>query len=101
MSISLRRVWKATRHALAPVVLCSVMHGQTASPPSVVQAVSAPPVAQPAAEAAPASLAALHLAQLPDSTTPLSSATVSQSQPVHLLVGRSIFIATLSRLKRV
>ena len=32
---------------------------------------------------------------------PLSSATLSVSQSLHILVGQSIFITTVSRLKRV
>ena len=47
------------------------------------------------------SRAALHIATLPDATTPLASSTVSASQPLHVLVGRSIFIVTVSRLRRV
>ena len=64
--------------------------------------------ARPQAEArtssalAPASLAsALHIATLPDSTTALMSRTELANQTLHLLVGRSIFINTPSRLKRV
>jgi pilus assembly protein CpaC len=73
--------------ALAPLVLCGWMHAQTAAPP--------PP------DAAAPSLAGLHIAKLPDSTTPLTSSTVSASQSLHLRVGQSIFISTVSRLKRV
>jgi pilus assembly protein CpaC len=73
--------------ALAPLVLCGWMHAQTAAPP--------PP------EAATPSLAGLHIAKLPDSTTPLTSSTESASQSLHLRVGQSIFISTVSRLKRV
>jgi pilus assembly protein CpaC len=73
--------------ALAPLVLCGWMHAQTATPP--------PP------DAAAPSLADLHIAKLPDSTTPLTSSTVSASQSLHLRVGQSIFISTVSRLKRV
>ena len=38
---------------------------------------------------------------LPDASTALSSSTLSVSQSLHVLVGRSIFIKTVSRLKRV
>src|SRR6202012_2578061 len=51
---------------------------------------------------APASsLSALHIAKLPDATTALASSTESASQSLHVLVGQSIFITTVSRLKRV
>jgi pilus assembly protein CpaC len=43
----------------------------------------------------------MHVATLPDATTALSSSTEFASQPLHVLVGRSIFISTLTRLKRV
>jgi pilus assembly protein CpaC len=41
------------------------------------------------------------MATLPDATTTLSSSTRSASQLMHLLVGRSIFIKSTTRLKRV
>ncbi len=85
MAIALGRIWKC--RALASVLLCGWMHAQTAAPP-------------PPAAATP-SLADLHIAKLPDSTTPLSSSTESTSQALHLRVGQSIFISTVSRLKRV
>ena len=44
---------------------------------------------------------AVRVAALPDVTTALSSSTRAASQPLHVLVGRSIFIKSLSRLKRV
>jgi len=43
----------------------------------------------------------MHVATLPDATTALSSSTEFASQPLHVVVGRSIFIRTLTRLKRV
>ena len=81
MAISISRVWKGTYRALAPVVLCGFMHAQTAATPPAAAAASAP-----------SSLAALHIAKLPDATTALASSTVSASQSLHVLVGQSIFI---------
>ena len=49
----------------------------------------------------PAAVTAMHVATLPDATTALTSSTEFASQPLHVLVGRSIFITTLTRLKRV
>src|SRR5580658_5293065 len=89
MAIAISRIWRGTYRGLAPVVLCGLIHAQTAATPS-----------QPAA-AAPSSLAALHIAKLPDATTTLASSTLSASQSLHVLVGQSVFISTLSRLKRV
>jgi pilus assembly protein CpaC len=47
------------------------------------------------------SQADLHIATLPDATTALTSSMESASQPLHVLVGRSVSINTPSRLKRV
>jgi pilus assembly protein CpaC len=46
-------------------------------------------------------LASPHITILPDSTTVLTSRTESADQPLHLIVGRSVFIRTPSRLKRI
>jgi pilus assembly protein CpaC len=89
MAISISRVWKGTCRMLAPVVLCGFIHAQTAAPSPAASAAIAP------------SRGTLHIATLPDATTPLASSTVSASQPLHVLVGQSIFITTVSRLKRV
>ena len=43
----------------------------------------------------------MHIAKLPDATTALASSTISASQSLHVLVGQSVFITTVSRLKRV
>jgi pilus assembly protein CpaC len=89
MGRSLSQTWKWTGRTLAVLVLRGFTYGQTeASPP-------------PAAADAASSLEALHLARLPDATTQLPSTTGFVSQPLHVLVGRSIFIITLTRLKRV
>ncbi len=87
MTIAINRVWKGAYRGLAPVVLCGLIHAQTA--------------ASPPATTASSSLAALHIAKLPDATTALASSTLSASQSLHVLVGQSIFITTISRLKRV
>jgi pilus assembly protein CpaC len=57
----------------------------------------------PAAATAPAAtpVTAMHVATLPDATTALTSSTKSASQALHVLLGRSIFITTFTRLKRV
>src|ERR1700734_549776 len=89
MAIAVNRIGKGVYRALAPVVLCSFMQAQTAATPPTALA------------AAPSSLAALHIAKLPDATTALASSTVSASQPLHVLGGQAIFITTVSRLKRV
>jgi pilus assembly protein CpaC len=81
------RIGKRTYRALAPLVLCGLMHAQTAAPP--------PP------EPTSPSLGDLHIAKLPDPTSALASSTVAASQPLHLQVGQSIFISTVTRLKRV
>jgi pilus assembly protein CpaC len=60
-----------------------------------------PPTPPAATAPAAASVQAVRLAALPDATTTLSSSTRSASQLVHLLVGRSIFIKSVTRLKRV
>src|SRR5271170_3983026 len=90
MTTAINRVWKGAYRGLAPVVLCGLMQAQTAA-------------TTPAAPAATASssLAALRIATLPDATTALASSTISASQSLHVLVGQSIFITTVSRLKRV
>ena len=46
-------------------------------------------------------VADLHIAKLPDPTAALGQLDASASQPLHLRVGQSIFISTVSRLKRV
>jgi pilus assembly protein CpaC len=89
MAIPVSKVAKHTYRLLAPIMLCGYMRGQIAAPTPVV----------PAAPAS--SHSALRVAPLPDSTTALSSSSVSASQPLHILVGQSIFITTVSRLKRV
>ena len=89
MSIAMNGVWKATYRALVPGVLCGFIQAQTAA--------TAPATA---VRAAP-SVAALRVATLPDAAAALTSSTESASQSLHVLVGRSLFVKTLSRLKRV
>ncbi len=89
------RVGKTAYRALAAVVLCGWMQGQTTAPiPSAPS-----PLVAPVAPVAPPGV--LHVQQLPDSTTALITSTASASQSLHLLVGQSIFVTTVSRLKRV
>jgi pilus assembly protein CpaC len=81
--------WGGTYRALIWAMLSGVSQAQTAA-------------TMPATTAAAASsVTAMHVATLPDATTALSSSTEFASQPLHVLVGRSIFISTLTRLKRV
>ena len=81
--------WRRTYRALAPAMLCAAVHAQT---PPTIPAATAP---------AAAYVRPVHVATLPDVTTALSSSTRSASQSLHVLVGRSIFIKSTSRLKRV
>jgi pilus assembly protein CpaC len=75
--------------ALAPAVFWVAVHAQT--PPAI-----------PAATAPAAAYArTVRTGTLPDVTTALTSSTRSASQSLHLLVGRSIFIRSVNRLKRV
>ena len=97
MAIAMNTVGKHIYRLPAAVMLCGFLQGQTVIPAPVIPA--APVPAPTAAAAAPH--AGLHVTPLPDSTTPLSSATLSVSQPLHILAGQSVFITTVSRLKRV
>ena len=81
--------WGGTYRTLIWAMLSGVSQAQTTA-------------TMPATTAAAASsVTAVHVATLPDVTTALSSSTEFASQPLHVLVGRSIFISTLTRLKRV
>jgi pilus assembly protein CpaC len=80
---------QGTYRALLPVLLCAAAHAQ--GPPTI------PATTAPAA----AYVRAVHTITLPDVTTELSSSTRSANQTLHVLVGRSIFVKTASRLKRV
>ena len=80
---------QGTYRALFPAMLCAAAHAQV--PPTI------PPATAPAA----AYVRAVHTVTLPDVTTALSSSTRSANQTLHVLVGRSIFIKSVSRLKRV
>jgi len=81
--------WRGTNRVLVSAMLCGVSHAQT-------------PAAMPGATApAATSVTAVHLTALPDATATLTSSAEFASQSLHVLVGRSIFIKTSSRLKRV
>ncbi len=81
---------QGTYRALLPAMLCAAAaHAQA---PPTIPAATAPTAAY---------VRAVHTAPLPDVTTTLSSSTRSASQTLHVLVGRSIFIKSASRLKRV
>jgi pilus assembly protein CpaC len=97
MAISINTIGRNTYRLPAAVMLCGFLQGQTVVPAPVIPAAPAPgPVAVPAEPHA-----GLHVTPLPDSTTPLGSSTLSVSQTLHILAGQSIFITTVSRLKRV
>ena len=53
------------------------------------------------AASATATVREVRSSHLPDSTALLTSSTRSMNQPLHVLVGRSIFVKSVSRLKRV
>jgi pilus assembly protein CpaC len=81
--------FRGTYRALVWAMLLA--SGQAQTPPSV------PAATAPAA----ASVRSVYVATLPDATTALASSTRSASQSLHVLVGRSLFIKSVSRLKRV
>jgi pilus assembly protein CpaC len=95
------RQWKPCNHewsslAITWAVLGTSSYGQ-ATPPQPV-----PPQSTPLpAVTAPAVATTRSVALLPESDTPLPTSTEFASQPLHLLVGRSMFIKSVSRLKRV
>jgi pilus assembly protein CpaC len=82
-----------TYRALAWAALCGVSHAQIAA------TIPAPAPAALAPAAGP--VTAMHLGLLPDTTTARASTTESTNRSLHVLVGRSIFIETSSRLRRV
>lgn len=84
-------------------VLTGISRAQVPGPASTPNP-TGPAMAAPLAAAspvAPAPVAPVHLTSLPDSTVPLISSTEADSRSLHVLVGRSVFIRTLSRLRRV
>jgi pilus assembly protein CpaC len=81
--------FKTTYRALISATLLGTGRAQT------------PPTIPTATAAAAATVMAVHPPLLPDANTPLISSTKSTSQPLHILVGRSIFIRSMSRLKLV
>jgi pilus assembly protein CpaC len=80
--------WGMTYRALLSAWLLSAGHAQTAAP------MRGPPPPAAAAQS-------MQLATLPDSTARLPSSAEFANQPLHVLEGRSMFITTSSRLKRV
>jgi pilus assembly protein CpaC len=79
---------KVLFRTLLPVVLCHGIQAQTSA-------------ASPAAATLVSPVAALRVAMLPDATTALTSSLEPASLSLHVLVGRSMFITTPGRLKRV
>ena len=86
--------------AKTPAAAAPAVGTPAAAAPAVGAAAVSP--AAPAREAGAATtLQALNIARLPDNASPLSVATSSGSQALHVLAGRSTFITSLSRLRRV
>ena len=81
--------WGGIYRTLIWAMLGSVGHGQNKGTTPAATAPAAAPVS------------AMHVTTLPDATTALVSSTKEESHALHVLVGRSIFITTLTRLKRV
>jgi pilus assembly protein CpaC len=81
--------WRSTYRGLVLAMLCAAGHGQT------------PPTVPPATAAAAVPVKAMHPTRLPDASSALISSTKSASQTLHVLVGRSIFVKSASRFKRV
>jgi pilus assembly protein CpaC len=101
MAMAMSTIRKSTYRVLAPVLLSGFLQGQTATPTPLVRGAPASSPAPVAASVPVPSSPGLRITPLPDSTMALSTATLSVSQSLHILVGQSIFITTLSRLKRV
>jgi pilus assembly protein CpaC len=72
-----------------------------AAPPATAPAVGPAPAVAPAPAPATAPVIELRWSHLPDSTATLISTTRAMNQPLHVLVGRSLFIKSVNRLKRV
>jgi pilus assembly protein CpaC len=82
--------WRGTYRALVPVMVLAAA-AQAQNPPTI-----------PAATAPSAAVVkAWRAAVLPDEPTPFSSSIKAPSQALHVLVGRTIFIKSVGRLKRV
>jgi pilus assembly protein CpaC len=79
---------KVLFRTLLPVILCHGIQAQTSA-------------TTPAAATLVLPTAALRVAMLPDATTALTNNLEPTGLSLHVLVGRSMFITTLGRLKRV
>ncbi len=90
--MAMSTIGKRTYKALVPVLLSGFLQGQTASPTPLVRGVPVSPPDSSAVSSTVFSSAGLHVTPLPDSTMALSTATLSVSQSLHILVGQSIFI---------
>jgi pilus assembly protein CpaC len=89
---------RVTARAFALFALCAAAQGQAkAQIPPAMPAATSPAATAPAA----VSVKEVYLSKLPDVTGALSSSTRSSSQDLHVLVGHSTFIKTMTRLKRV
>src|ERR1700689_3976776 len=82
--------WRGTYRALVPVMVLAAA-AQAQNPPTI------PAATAPSAVAVKAWRAEV----LPDEPTPFSSSIKGPGQALHVLVGRTIFIKSVGRLKRV
>src|SRR3984957_8839815 len=95
---------RAVSQAFAASALCAVTQGQAPPtiPPPTAPVTSMPTATAPAATVPAANTVRdVEISKLPDVTATLISSTRSASQDLHVLVGRSTFIKTMLRLKRV
>jgi pilus assembly protein CpaC len=94
---------RLTSRAFASSVLCAAAQGQVppAIPPPTAPAAIVPAATAPVMGGATAAVREVYLSRMPDVTSALSSSTRSASQDLHVLVGHSTFIKTITRLKRV
>jgi pilus assembly protein CpaC len=91
-STAMNACWRYACRGIVAAMLSCISLAQTAPP--------APGVAPPNTLAV-SPTRVTRVTMLPDAPIALTSTTKFASQSLHLLVGRSIFITTLSRLKRI
>jgi pilus assembly protein CpaC len=84
--------WRSAYRVIVCALLCGAGYAQTAA--------RVPGVA-PTGPPAVAGARVVPVTALPNATSALTSSTRSANQSLNLLVGRSIFITTISRLKRI
>jgi pilus assembly protein CpaC len=92
---------KGAGSALAAFLVCGLAGGQTAAPVPTTSLGGSGTAAGPRLPGEDSPLEALRLARLPEANGKLPASTTTASEPLHVLVGRSIFVVTTTRLKRV